>query len=120
MEKISISITLIAQDDILEYNLSGEYDKEKEIICYEEEDHTKMELYLKEQSMKRIRTDGTLVLPFIENKQTIGIITIENSRKLEIPIQTEFYRYDNQKLHLKYSLGEDSVIEYKISFEVIK
>ncbi|MBE6146725.1 MAG: hypothetical protein E7168_00155 [Firmicutes bacterium] len=118
MEKVDISITLIAQDDILEYNLSGEYDKEKEIIYYEEENHTKMEFQLKDKKMVRVLPNGTIILPFLENEETIGKVIVD-SRELNLPIETNVYRYENQSLELKYCLGEDTV-EYKISFEVKK
>ena len=99
MEKVDISITLIAQDNIVEYNLSGEYDKEKEIIYYEENNQTKMEFQLKDKKMIRVIPTGTIILPFIEKEETIGKVIVDN-KELDLPIQTKVYRYKNQSLEL--------------------
>lgn len=120
MKKRKLMITLITNDTKDEYNLLGEYDKEKGIIYYNESKSllTEVKLDLKEKTLIRDNKDYYLEYRFIENKETENEIKLKDlNQTLMIKIRTESFKLTENEIEIVYKIiDSDEKISYKVKF----
>lgn len=107
MKKKKLNIILITNEETKEYNLLGEYDKENNIIYYNENNDlvTKMEIDLNNNTLIRENKDYYIKYNLIENQETINKITIkELNQDLDIRIKTEKFEITENKIEIMYTL----------------
>lgn len=120
MEKKKLKITIITNDSKSEYNTLGNYDKEKEILSYQEKLDliTNVLVKKKEKEIIRDNKDFNMKCYFDINKETTNTIYLkELDSTIDIKIKTVNYNYDNNKLEIEYILMDSKdKVYYKIEY----
>jgi len=107
MKKRKFNIILITDDNKKEYNLLGEYDKEKNIIYYNESGNliTNMIIDLNNKILTRENKDYLIKYKLIEKKETTNEIIIKDLDKtIELKIKTEKFEITENKIEIEYIL----------------
>lgn len=120
MKKRKLTITLITANEKEEYNLLGEYDLEKEIICYQESKSllTEVILNLKQKTLTRENRDYYLKYELLEGKVTENEIRIKDlNQSMILKIKTEKFEIKDNKVEIIYNLlDSEETIHYQIKF----
>lgn len=107
MKKRKFNITLITDNIKKEYNLLGEYDKDNNIIYYNESGSliTSMTIDLNNKILIRENKDYLIKYNLLENKETTNKVTIKELNKtLDIRIKTEKFEITETKIEIEYIL----------------
>ena len=122
MKKMKLKITMITQNQKIEYITIGNYDSEKKELSYQEKQEvvTDVKLNLEKHKLIRDNKDFTMTYQFDLNKKTINTIYLkELDKTVDIQIKTEKYYYDNNKIEIEYILiDSDDKIYYQVEYEV--
>lgn len=120
MEKRKVKITIISEESKQEYTTIGSYDKEKEILTYQEKQDivTDVEVNIKEKMLIRDNKDLNMKYLFALNKETTNKIYLkELDKNLDIKIKTTKYNYDNKKIEIEYILIDSGdIVNYQVEY----
>ena len=122
MKKMKLKITMITQNQKIEYITIGNYDSEKKELSYQEKQEivTDVKLNLEKHKLIRDNKDFTMTYQFDLNKETINTIYLkELGKTIDIQIKTKKYYYDNNKIEIEYILiDSNDKIYYEVEYEV--
>lgn len=120
MKRRKFNITLITSDSKEEYSLLGEYDQEKEILCYQESGSllTEVILDLKQKTLTRENRDYYLKYNLLENEETENEIKIKDlNQSMILKLKTEKFNITDNKIEITYTvLDSNETINYQIEF----
>ena len=118
MKKNKFHITLITNGIKDEYNLLGEYDKDKNIISYYESNvlKSKLILDLNNKTLIKENIDYKITLKFKEKEKTLNEILLKKEDNiLNIELETIKYLVNNKEIEIIYKMiDSNEIIEYKI------
>lgn len=122
MKKMKLKITMITQNQKIEYITIGNYDSDKKELSYQEKQEivTDVKLNLEKHKLIRDNKDFTMEYQFEVNNKTINTIYLkELGKTIDIQIKTEKYYYDNNKIEIEYILiDSNDKIYYEVEYEV--
>lgn len=122
MKKMKLKITMITQNQKIEYITIGNYDSDKKELSYQEKQEivTDIKLNLEKHKLIRDNKDFTMEYQFEVNNKTINTIYLkELGKTIDIQIKTEKYYYDNNKIEIEYILiDSNDKIYYEVEYEV--
>ena len=122
MKKMKLKITMITQNEKIEYITIGNYDSDKKELSYQEKQEivTDVKLNLEKHKLIRDNKDFTMEYQFEVNNKTINTIYLkELGKTIDIQIKTEKYYYDNNKIEIEYILiDSNDKIYYEVEYEV--
>lgn len=122
MKKMKLKITMITQNQKIEYITIGNYDSDKKELSYQEKQEivTDVKLNLEKHKLIRDNKDFTMEYQFEVNNKTINTIYLkELGKTIDIQIKTEKYYYDNNKIEIEYILiDSNEKIYYEVEYEV--
>ena len=122
MKKMKLKITMITQNQKIEYITIGNYDSDKKELSYQEKQEmvTDVKLNLEKHKLIRDNKDFTMEYQFEVNNKTINTIYLkELGKTIDIQIKTEKYYYDNNKIEIEYIIiDSNDKIYYEVEYEV--
>lgn len=122
MKKMKLKITMITQNQKIEYITIGNYDSDKKELSYQEKQEmvTDVKLNLEKHKLIRDNKDFTMEYQFEVNNKTINTIYLkELGKTIDIQIKTEKYYYDNNNIEIEYILiDSNDKIYYEVEYEV--
>ena len=114
MAKINIKVTLISEDDIKEENYHAIFQKEEDVITYQEQDQTITKINKKGSKLRRENKELIMEFSFDEGKETLGKLHIKNLNKnLNLKVKTNKILKEENKLEIEYEL-ENQKYTYKL------
>lgn len=117
METVTVTMTMLHENEKQEMHLPGRYEKDK-LWIEERESQTEMVLDFKEKTLTRITKEYKLMIPFKRKEETkLEIEFLEEKETMQLTVQTEIYEYQDRNLTVKYTIIESGeTIEYRIKF----
>lgn len=106
-EKFHIQIKTNSNKD--EYNLLGEYDREKQVIMYYESNalRSKITIDINNHQLIKDNIDYQIVLDLDFNKETIAKVYLKKEDKtLDLSLKTNKFELKDNKLNINYIILE--------------